>query len=80
VLASIVGIGSPRRHRFRHRNALATTVAPSIVSYLLEPIAGGTRLTVHQSGIPTSDQREGNRNGWRTSFDRLAEILSRLGD
>jgi uncharacterized protein YndB with AHSA1/START domain len=54
--------------------------APSTVSYLLEPIAGGTRLTVHQSGIPTSDEREGNRDGWRTSFDRLAEIVSRLGD
>ena len=24
-------------------------------------------------------KRESNRNGWRTSFDRLAEILSRLG-
>jgi uncharacterized protein YndB with AHSA1/START domain len=54
--------------------------APSTVSYLLEPMVGGTRLTVHQSGIPTSDEREGNRNGWRTSFDRLAEILSRHGD
>ncbi|HME85195.1 MAG TPA: SRPBCC domain-containing protein [Roseiarcus sp.] len=52
---------------------------PSTVSYLLEPVAGGTRLTVHQSGIPTSEERENNRNGWQTSFDRLAEILSSLG-
>ena len=54
--------------------------APSTVSYLLEPITGGTRLTVQQSGVPTSDERERNRSGWRTSFDRLAEILSRLED
>jgi uncharacterized protein YndB with AHSA1/START domain len=53
--------------------------APSTVSYLLEPIAGGTRLTVHQAGL-TSDQREGNRKGWGTSLDRLAEILSSRGD
>jgi hypothetical protein len=49
---------------------------PSTVTYLLEPITGGTRLTVHHSGIGEPDQRSNIGAGWRTSFDRLSEILS----
>jgi uncharacterized protein YndB with AHSA1/START domain len=49
---------------------------PSTVTYLLEPIAGGTRLTVHHAGIAAPDQRSNIGAGWRTSFDRLAEILA----
>jgi uncharacterized protein YndB with AHSA1/START domain len=49
---------------------------PSTVTYLLEPIAGGTRLTVHHAGIAASDHRSNIGAGWRTSFDRLAEILA----
>src|SRR5882762_2956097 len=49
---------------------------PSTVTYLLQPIAGGTRLTVHHSGIAAPDQRSNIGAGWRTSFDRLSEILS----
>ena len=49
---------------------------PSTVTYVLEPITGGTRLTVHHSGITAPDQRSNIGAGWRTSFDRLSEILS----
>jgi uncharacterized protein YndB with AHSA1/START domain len=49
---------------------------PSTVTYLLEPISGGTRLTVHHAGLGAPDQRENVGAGWRSSFDRLAEILS----
>ena len=49
---------------------------PSTVTYLLQPITGGTRLTVHHSGIAAPDQRSNVGAGWRTSFDRLSEILS----
>jgi Activator of Hsp90 ATPase homolog 1-like protein len=49
---------------------------PSTVTYLLEPITGGTRLAVHHSGIAEPDQRSNIGAGWRTSFDRLSEILS----
>ena len=49
---------------------------PSTVTYVLQPITGGTRLTVHHSGIAAPDQRSNVGAGWRTSFDRLSEILS----
>jgi uncharacterized protein YndB with AHSA1/START domain len=49
---------------------------PSTVTYLLEPITGGTRLSVRHSGITAPDQRSKVGAGWRTSFDRLSEILS----
>lgn len=49
---------------------------PSTVTYLLEPIDGGTRLTVHHQDIAAPDQRSNVGAGWRTSLDRLSEILS----
>jgi uncharacterized protein YndB with AHSA1/START domain len=49
---------------------------PSTVTYFLEPIAGGTRLTVHHAGIAAPDQRSNVGEGWRSSFDRLSDILS----
>jgi uncharacterized protein YndB with AHSA1/START domain len=49
---------------------------PSTVTYLLEPIDGGTRLTVHHQDIAAPDQRSNFGAGWRTSLDRLSEILS----
>ena len=49
---------------------------PSTVTYLLEPIAGGTRLTVHHAGLGAPDQRDNVGAGWRSSLDRLADILS----
>jgi uncharacterized protein YndB with AHSA1/START domain len=48
---------------------------PSVLTYLLEPIAGGTRLTVRHAGIVVPEQQNNMSAGWRTSCDRLAEIL-----
>ena len=48
---------------------------PSVLTYLLEPIAGGTRLTVRHAGIAAPEQRNNVSAGWRTSCDRLSEIL-----
>jgi uncharacterized protein YndB with AHSA1/START domain len=50
--------------------------APTTLTYLVEPIAGGTRLTVHHAGIVAPEQRGNVGAGWRSSFDRLSEILS----
>ena len=36
---------------------------------------GGTRLTVRHAGIAAPDQRNNVGAGWRSSFDRLSEIL-----
>jgi uncharacterized protein YndB with AHSA1/START domain len=49
--------------------------APSIVTYLLEPIAGGTRLTLRHVGIESPEVANNTCVGWKTSFERLAEIL-----
>ena len=50
--------------------------APSTVTYMLETIPGGTRLTVRHSGIAAPDQRNNVGAGWRSSFDQLAENMS----
>jgi uncharacterized protein YndB with AHSA1/START domain len=50
--------------------------APSTVTYMLEKIAGGTRLTVRHSGLVAPDQRTNVGAGWRSSFDQLAENMS----
>ena len=52
------------------------TGAPSTVTYMLEKIAGGTRLTVRHSGLVAPDQRTNVGAGWRSSFDQLAENMS----
>jgi len=53
-----------------------TPGSPSTVTYMLETIPGGTRLTVRHSGIAAPDQRANVGAGWRSSFDQLAEIMS----
>lgn len=50
--------------------------ASSTVTYLLEAIPGGTRLTVRHADIAAPDQRKNVGAGWRSSFDQLAEIMS----
>lgn len=52
--------------------------APSVVTYVLEPIDGGTRITLRHTGIVAPDGGEGINVGWRASFERLAEILNGL--
>jgi uncharacterized protein YndB with AHSA1/START domain len=70
-------IDAPRRlvHTWHGVGAPGT---PSVVSYLLEPIDGGTRLTLRHGGIAMPDVARGTTVGWQTSFDRLAEILARV--
>jgi uncharacterized protein YndB with AHSA1/START domain len=48
----------------------------SIVSYRLDPIDGGTRLTLWHEGIPIAAVCTNTAIGWETSFERLAQILS----
>lgn len=49
---------------------------PSTVTYLLEMIPGGTRLTVRHAGLVAPDQRKNVGAGWCSSFEQLAEIMS----
>ncbi len=50
--------------------------APSTVSYDVEPIAGGTRVTLRHAGLADPEARTNTRIGWETSFARLVEILA----
>jgi uncharacterized protein YndB with AHSA1/START domain len=49
---------------------------PTTVSYLLEPIAGGTRVTLRHEGLATRESSSSTMLGWETSFERLAEALA----
>lgn len=68
-------VDPPRKLVHTWRGAGASD-APSVVTYLLEPIDGGTRLTLRHTGIVAPDGGDGINVGWRTSFERLAEILN----
>jgi uncharacterized protein YndB with AHSA1/START domain len=48
----------------------------STVIYLLEPIARGTRLSVHHINITSQNECGRITAGWRTSLDQLAGLLS----
>lgn len=49
---------------------------PSMVTYLLEVIPGGTRLIVRHAGLAAPEQRKNVGTGWCSSFEQLAEIMS----
>ena len=53
-----------------------TTTGGSTVTYLLERVDGGTRLTLRQAGFVSRDRCLAFAMGWETSFARLAEILA----
>ena len=51
-------------------------ISPMNVTYYLEKIESGTRITLRQSGVASPDLCRNTAIGWETSFDKLAEILS----
>jgi uncharacterized protein YndB with AHSA1/START domain len=48
---------------------------PTIVTFLLERIDGGTRLTLEHVGFVAPDWCLNTCLGWETSLERLAEFL-----
>jgi len=48
---------------------------PTTVTYLLEQVDGGTRITLRHSGFTSRDTCINTCIGWETSFERLAEFL-----
>jgi uncharacterized protein YndB with AHSA1/START domain len=49
--------------------------APTTVTYVLEAVDGGTRITLRHAGFTSREVCTNNGFGWETSFERLAEIL-----
>ncbi len=48
---------------------------PTTVTYLLEPVEGGTLITLRHTGFTSRDTCTNTCVGWETSLERLAEIL-----
>jgi uncharacterized protein YndB with AHSA1/START domain len=66
---------SPRRLVHTWRMA-GVPGAVTTVSYDLEPVDGGTRITLRHSGFTSPEGCDSTALGWQTSFNRLAELLS----
>jgi uncharacterized protein YndB with AHSA1/START domain len=68
-------IDPPRKlvHTWRR---VGTQDAPTTVTYLLERVDGGTRLTLKHAGFVSSESGTNVAAGWETSFERLAELLA----
>lgn len=49
---------------------------PSLVTYRLQPFAGGTQLSLEHSGLVVPEACVNTCAGWETSFRRLAELLA----
>lgn len=48
----------------------------SEVLYILESRDGGTKLTVHHTGLPTEDEATSHRSGWTDYFfDPLEDYI-----
>jgi uncharacterized protein YndB with AHSA1/START domain len=50
--------------------------APTVVTYLLSKLDGGTRLTLRHTGLPSAETSNNVSAGWKTSFEKLAAVLS----
>src|SRR5262249_3050021 len=54
----------------------APSAPTTTVTYQLQPIDGGTRLTLRHKGFVPPDTCGNTCEGWQTSFERLARNLS----
>lgn len=68
-------IDPPRRLVHTWHVAAAPGVVTT-VTYRLEPIESGTRVTLRHSGITSRPICINTCIGWETSFERLAELLT----
>ena len=66
----------PPRKLVHTWHLVGTPIKPTTVTYLLEPLAGGTRITLRHTGFDPRLPFAGTTHGWETSFTRLAEILA----
>ena len=65
----------PPRRLVHTWHPVGVSSAPTTVIYLLEPIDGGTRVTLRHSRFVAPEVCTNTCIGWETSFERLTEIL-----
>ena len=70
-----LGIDPPRKLVHTWRGA-GRPGASTTVTYLLEPLDGGTRITLRHSGFTSRDACTNTCIGWETSFERIEESLA----
>jgi uncharacterized protein YndB with AHSA1/START domain len=58
-----------------HRVGMPT--APTTVTYTLEKLDGGTRLTLLHAGVASAQNLTNVAAGWKTSFDKLTDVIVR---
>jgi uncharacterized protein YndB with AHSA1/START domain len=46
-----------------------------LVIVTFEDLEGGTKMTLEHIGVPSGPDREGTKQGWSESFEKLAESL-----
>lgn len=68
-------VDSPRKlvHTW---DGAGTPGAPCTVTYHVDAVDGGTRITLRQAGFASGDMCSAFAIGWETSFERLAESLT----
>jgi uncharacterized protein YndB with AHSA1/START domain len=49
---------------------------PTTLTYALEPLEGGTRLTLRHADFTSPENCSNVSAGWKTSFDKLADLLA----
>lgn len=74
VRGEVVAIEPPGRFAFTWGYEGDESLPPgaSTVEIVLDPVAGGTRLTLRHSGLPDGATRDAHRGGFRLYLSRLA--------
>ncbi|HEV3456586.1 MAG TPA: SRPBCC domain-containing protein [Thermoanaerobaculia bacterium] len=68
----------PARQLVHTWNVAGAPGAPTTVTYLLERLDAGTRVTLRHSGFTSREVCLNTCLGWETSFERLEESLSQV--
>jgi uncharacterized protein YndB with AHSA1/START domain len=64
-------------HKLVHTwHRVGTPGAPTTVSYVLDRVDGGTRVTLRHTGFAAPEACSSVSIGWETAFEKLAEILA----
>jgi uncharacterized protein YndB with AHSA1/START domain len=65
----------PPRKLVHTWHGVGSAEAPTTVTYLLEPLNEGTRVTLRHEGFGSREVCDNTCVGWETSFERLADFL-----
>src|SRR5215472_6266636 len=66
----------PPRKLVHTWHLLGVSGEPTTVTYLLEELKGGTRVTLRHSGFPPGESCANVPAGWESSFEHLARMFS----